>query len=210
MCKIFHIFQWRELFIWESTSWKLRTFSSLLYLIHLRPKIEGNPQFHRYTKVHSCKACKPIQATRWIFLSNSTECIGWITASSRRNNRHELPFSSDEFCRVTKLRHSLSLFFSSSPSLSLPLSILDRVGSTDVFVRPGENSQLTTKGTLPFSRDLHKISILFDVREKYRRVTNTHARISSFLLPLLLPPPLEWIFVLRLSFSRWRNRLLSI
>lgn len=75
--------------------------------------------------------------------------------------------------------HSLSLFFSSSP-LSLPLSILDRVGSTDVFVRPGENSQPTTKGTLPFSRDLHKISILFDVREKYRRVTNTHARISPF------------------------------
>lgn len=172
-----------------------------IYLIHLRPKIEGNSQFHgyRYAKVHSCKACKPIQATRWIFLSNSTECIGWITASPRRNNRHELPFSSDEFCRVTKLRHSLSLFFSSSPSLSLPLSILDRVGSTDVFVRPGENSQPTTKGTLPFSRDLHKISILFDVREKYRRVTNTHARISSFLLPPSSSP----------SSSPWMNLRLA-
>lgn len=162
---------------------------SKIYLIHLRPKIKGNEetQFHRYryTKVHSCKACKPIQATRWIFLSNSTECIEWITASPRRNNRHELPFSRWILPRNKAFAiHSLSFF--SLPLLSLPLSILDRVGSTDVFVRPGENSQPTTKGTLPFSRDLHKISILFDVREKYRRVTNTHARISP-------SPPSSWM-----------------
>lgn len=90
-------------------------------------------------------------------------------------------------------RHPLSLSLS---SFSLPSSSLDPLAWDQpmfLFVQARMAKQ-TTKGTLPFSRDLHKISILFDVREKYRRVTNTHARILSplpfllLLLPLLLPP----------------------
>lgn len=98
----------------------------------------------------SCKACKPIQVTRWIFLSNSTECIGMNNGflSPRRNNRHELPFSRWILpCNKAFAIHSLFLFS------SLFLSRSSRVGSTDVFVRPGENGEANDEGHVAlFSR----------------------------------------------------------
>lgn len=55
------------------------------------------------------------------------------------------------------------------------------MGSADVFVRPGENSHRRRRGTLPFSRDLHKISIPPAFREISASHEYPRTNISSLL-----------------------------